>query len=81
MDSFHEFVGRFNENIVCTSNPNGRGLCAGDAGNGLIVNGTLVAVSSWTNGCGKGFPDVHTKVYPYLNWILTELENVPVDQY
>lgn len=60
------------ENVICTSNTLGKGLCYGDRGNPLVANDQLVGVASWYVECSSDLPNIYTKVYPYLNWIQRE---------
>ncbi|XP_018802614.1 PREDICTED: trypsin-1-like [Bactrocera latifrons] len=44
--------------------------CTGDAGGPLICRGKLVAVVSWTLGCGRTeTPSLYTDIYYNLKWI------------
>ena len=52
----------------------------GDSGGPLVVNGQLVGVASWVDQpCGKGTPDVYTKVFSYRSFIESAM-NSPPDQ-
>lgn len=44
----------------------GAGICTGDAGGPLVVDGTLVGIASWSIGCGR-YPDFYTRVSDYPN--------------
>lgn len=57
------------ENVMCTSNGFGRGLCLGDRGNPLVKDDTLYGIASWCVECSSNYPNLYTKVYPYLDWI------------
>lgn len=35
----------------------------------MIKNNELVGVVSWGIPCAVGFPDVHTRITPYVDWI------------
>ncbi len=39
----------------------GKGVCTGDAGGPLVIDGKLAGIVSWNVGCG-GYPDFYTKV-------------------
>lgn len=54
---------------LCGSNVAGRGVCLGDSGGPLIIDGKLVGVSTWGVKCALGYPDVFTRVFPYRKWI------------
>ncbi|NP_001166071.1 serine protease 133 precursor [Nasonia vitripennis] len=54
---------------VCAIQRHGVGVCTGDSGGPLAVNGELVGVASYVVECGKGHPDVYTNVYSYVNFI------------
>lgn len=41
----------------------------GDSGSPLIKGDELVGVVSWGIPCAVGFPDVHTRIAPYIEWI------------
>lgn len=69
------------EGNLCTELRNGQGMCTGDVGSPLITkNGELVGIASWQgSGCGRGYPDVYTRLYPHIAWIwsnLIEDENI-----
>lgn len=47
-----------------------RGVCDGDSGGSLIINGALVGVTAWiTEYCGSVYPDVYTRVSVHVDWI------------
>lgn len=49
---------------------NSSGLCHGDSGGALVSGGDVViGVFSWGYLCANGYPDVFTRVAPYLAWI------------
>lgn len=49
-------------------------LLQGDSGGPLVEEGAeQVGVVSWGVPCGKGKPDVFTRIYPYLNWIRSNM--------
>lgn len=68
---FSQFV---RETSLCTVNKDGVGACHGDSG-GPLVDVTnpdtkvLAGVVSWGVPCAKGYPDVYTRVYSFLDWI------------
>ncbi|XP_045533414.1 chymotrypsin-2-like [Pieris brassicae] len=50
----------------------------GDSGGALVFNGTVHGITSWNIPCGKGKPDVFTRVYKYVNWISTTVGKLPI---
>lgn len=84
-NSCRRYLGRatgkyLNMKHLCTSVRDGEGMCIGDVGSPLISeNGEIVGIESWrSSSCELGYPDVHTRVFPHLNWIwghLLEQEN------
>lgn len=64
-----------NEKQLCTGNRDDMGMCVGDVGSPLISqNREIVGIASWRGfACGKGYPDVYTRVYSHLNWIWSNL--------
>lgn len=46
------------------------GICSGDVGDPLAVNGKLIGVASfWFGNCKSGYPSVYTRVNNFTNWI------------
>lgn len=41
----------------------------GDSGSPLVIGNELVGIVSWGIPCAVGFPDVHTRLAPYVDWI------------
>ncbi|XP_012528116.1 chymotrypsin-2-like [Monomorium pharaonis] len=60
---------------VCAYDPSiEKGSCQGDSGGPLTVDGKLVGLVSWAEGCsGISYPTVCTRVASYLDWINTQL--------
>lgn len=52
-----------------------RGACSGDSGGPLMLNETLVGLVSWAYGCAAGRPDVHTRVFFFIEWIARIIKN------
>ncbi|KAL6435841.1 hypothetical protein ACFW04_005602 [Cataglyphis niger] len=47
-----------------------KGSCHGDSGGPLTVDGVLVGLVSWANGCAStSYPTVYTRVVSYIDWI------------
>ncbi|XP_017848862.1 chymotrypsin-2 [Drosophila busckii] len=58
------------EGHVCVQLPQGQGMCYSDAGAPLInAQGQLVGIGNWGVPCGRGFPDVYSRVAFYHDWI------------
>lgn len=62
---------RITDDMVCAGIPaGGRDACQGDTGGPLAVNGVLVGVISWGNGCGRpNRPGVYARVSYFVKWI------------
>lgn len=56
-------------NVFCTFMGRGVGLCSGDSGSGVTLNGQLVGVTSMAIPCAVGFPDWFPRLDVYANWI------------
>lgn len=55
---------------LCTVSPGGRGVCTGDNGSPLFdKEGILVGIVSRDNACGRGVPDIYTRINPYVTYI------------
>ncbi|XP_043259373.1 chymotrypsin-2-like [Colletes gigas] len=57
------------ETNICTLTKIGEGVCNGDSGGPMVVSGSQVGIVSYGYPCAKGYPDVYTRVYPYIDWI------------
>ncbi|RLK55569.1 S1 family peptidase [Actinokineospora cianjurensis] len=59
------------DSMVCAGLPEGGiDTCQGDSGGPLIVDGRLVGISSWGQGCAEpGKPGVYTRVAAYADLI------------
>lgn len=53
----------------CTNGGYAQGVCRGDSGSPLSLNNELVGIVSFGVSCAVGVPDVHTRVYKYVDWI------------
>ncbi|XP_011502211.1 PREDICTED: chymotrypsin-2-like isoform X2 [Ceratosolen solmsi marchali] len=63
------------EDQLCAFEKIGVGVCVGDSGGPLILNGEVIGVISIGLPCGQGIPDVFTKVYSYLDFIRSIIGN------
>lgn len=55
---------------ICTQNYHTKGVCPGDEGSPLVsAGGKLTGIVTWGKGCGRNFPDVYTRIFPFLKWI------------
>lgn len=54
---------------VCTFTKQNEGLCMGDSGGPLTVEGQLLGIVSWGMPCARGYPDVFTRVPVFEKWI------------
>lgn len=61
---------------LCTLTHSGEGMCMGDSGGPLTLNGELVGLVSWGIPCGRGFPDVFTRVSVFAEWVQEKLSGI-----
>ncbi|XP_046747998.1 chymotrypsin-2-like [Diprion similis] len=54
---------------ICTSTRTGQGACYGDSGSPLVAEGVQIGLVSWGTLCAFGQPDVHTRVWSFVDWI------------
>ncbi|CAF4836921.1 unnamed protein product [Pieris macdunnoughi] len=66
------------DKLLCTYKDVRQGICQGDSGGALVHNGTVHGITSWNIPCGRGVPDVFTRVYKYLDWISTTIGKLPI---
>lgn len=77
MQKYGENASKFiDDSILCafsSFSTYGVGLCHGDAGNPLVLNGRLVGIALWdvaeSSPCAIGKPDQYTRISSYLSWI------------
>ncbi|XP_033230960.1 chymotrypsin-2-like [Belonocnema kinseyi] len=70
--SVYESMGlSVHDSQICAYDPvDEKGSCHGDSGGPLTVEGKLVGLVSWANGCAKTeYPTVYTRVSEFLDWI------------
>jgi secreted trypsin-like serine protease len=72
---------KIHESVVCTLDKKKGGACHGDSGGPLVdpAHKIQIGVVSWGVPCAKGFPDVFTRVYSYLDWIQEKMEEQTTD--
>jgi secreted trypsin-like serine protease len=61
--------------MVCAGYPQGgRDACAGDSGGPMVVDGRLVGVVSWGDGCARaGKPGIYTRLTSYQDEVSAQL--------
>lgn len=64
-----EFV---NDDMICTLNPIGQGVCDKDSGGGLVIGKYVVGVVSSVVPCGVEYLDVFARVSSNFSWIISE---------
>ncbi|XP_076678240.1 trypsin-1-like [Andrena cerasifolii] len=71
-DEAYEELVKLPEAKICVEAPGGKGVCNGDEGGPVTVDDQLAGLVSWHYGCGeKGYPDVHTELYPVRDWVMS----------
>ncbi|XP_051168572.1 chymotrypsin-1-like [Leptopilina boulardi] len=71
---------------ICSRSTFSNGLCFGDSGSPLTVNGELVGIAAYVSkyGCASGLNDGFTKIFSYKSFIkeITQIkEEVPLNNY
>jgi secreted trypsin-like serine protease len=63
------------DSMVCAGYPQGgRDACAGDSGGPMVVDGRLVGIVSWGNGCAEAsHPGVYTRLVNYRDEVSAQL--------
>ncbi|XP_044019359.1 serine protease 27-like [Aphidius gifuensis] len=59
---------------ICTLTKTGEGACHGDSGGPLTSDGTLIGLVSFGRPCARGYPDVFTRVWTFIDWIQTNIQ-------
>ncbi|KAJ8734277.1 hypothetical protein PYW07_014828 [Mythimna separata] len=59
---------------ICSLTKTGEGACHGDSGGPLVAGNSVVGIVSWGMPCARGYPDVYTRVYSFLDWIQPKIE-------
>lgn len=55
---------------ICTSGVGTIGVCSGDSGGPLLVNGVQVGITSFgTTNCSLSMPSVFTRITEFQSWI------------
>lgn len=54
---------------ICTFNRQGEGVCFGDSGGPVTMDGKLYGVASWGKPCGQGYPDMYSSIIYYHDFI------------
>lgn len=64
-----------NERMICAGDmEGGKGICIGDSGGPMMVNGVVIGITSWGLGCARsGYPGVFTRVPYFREWIDAEM--------
>jgi secreted trypsin-like serine protease len=65
---------RIGASTICVSSPNGQGLCMGDSGGPLTVNGRLVGAVSWGVPCGTAAPDMFGRISAVHDWLISVID-------
>ncbi|KAL7028593.1 hypothetical protein ACKWTF_005907 [Chironomus riparius] len=65
---------RIADSVICVSSANGQGLCFGDSGGPLTVNGRLVGAVSWGVPCGTAAPDMYGRLSAVHDWLLSVID-------
>lgn len=66
-----DYEGDITPDMICAGVPEGgKDSCQGDSGGPVVLNGNLVGIVSWGDGCARaGYPGVYTNVAYFLDWI------------
>ncbi|XP_011504866.1 PREDICTED: chymotrypsin-2-like [Ceratosolen solmsi marchali] len=69
------FEFRIHDEQLCAFAGFGKGACLGDSGSGLIYKEEIVGVASFVIPCATGVPDIYTRVYSYLDFITSIIDD------
>lgn len=72
---FPDFVQYLYEGSLCVFKASGAGMCSGDSGGPLAINGELVGLVSWGKKCAIGYPDVFTRISTFGDWLKVNMAN------
>lgn len=61
--------------VLCVSTELGRGGCFGDSGSPLIFGDKLAGVASHLVPCGRGYPDIYTRISSFVDWIQKNIDD------
>lgn len=53
----------------------GQGVCDMDNGGPLVLEGSIIGISSWKVPCALGYPDTFTRVANFRDWIFSTIES------
>lgn len=76
IQEWRQVIGDLGDDNICTKNYVGSGSCAGDSGGPLVSDFTLIGLVSWSVGCVDAYPTVFTRVYPQLEWIREQMNEI-----
>lgn len=67
-----------NDQVLCVRHANEVGVCLGDNGGPVIVNGILAGITlDWTSvNCGRGPPDLYVELVKLSGW-LSQITGIP----
>ncbi|XP_045487398.1 chymotrypsin-2-like [Pieris rapae] len=60
---------------ICSLTKAGEGACHGDSGGPLVEDNRVVGIVSWGMPCARGYPDVYTRVFSFLEWIQANIND------
>ena len=78
-DSYKSIGGSSEEQNICAGfyGEVGKDICPGDTGAPLIVGGKLVAIASWSNGCGEPqFPGLYTENSKLIRFWINQMTGI-----
>jgi secreted trypsin-like serine protease len=65
-----DVFGSLESSIICTSGDKGTGICSGDIGGPLVINGTQIGIASFgVENCPSGSPSGYVRITSFLDWI------------